>query len=530
MSIDPREIIAPDVLDLLDESVFLRDMDGRILYWNRAAADLYGWTAQQALGKNAHRLLNTRIDGLATDPEPGLHDEGPWHGRLTRMTASGAAVTVEACWSLRRDANGNPAAILEVNRDASTASADREHAAREHAEFMYRNLFYGTALPFLRLDSSRLQAMFAGLRKAGVVDLADYLKAHPGFVRAAMDASIVVEANEPAARMHRVEDPCALLGPLSRFWVPGKEEAFRNSLAAGFAGAPGFQGETKILTLDGREIDVMLFVIATPQMRERGIVLVGHVDIAEQVAARAALERLRADLAHAARVSMLGELTASIAHEVNQPLTAITINAEAGLRWLARLDPDIAETRTLMRRVVDDARRAADIIQRIRRMAMRRSAETAPTTINAVVEETALFLGHELEAQQVALALELADGLPAVRADRVQLQQVIVNLAMNAIQAMSDVAADRRRLRIVTGATDSKAVFVRIEDSGSGIPPDQVPRLFEHFHSTKPDGLGLGLPISQSIVEAHGGRIEGDNNADIGARFTFTLPACGDAA
>lgn len=685
MSIDLREAITPDVLDLIREAAILRDLEGRVLYWNKAAAGLYGWTTAQALGKNAHQLLNTRQYQPMSSLEEQLRRERSWRGKLMRTGADGSELIVDARWSLRHDAQGLPLAVLETSRDItarkpmSPAARDHERryhnlfespaaaffeldfrevaallrevresgvadllgylqehpqlvrkmmrlaqvikandraiekfgagderdllgssekfwpeastgvfaesvvaavsgqpnfvrettlrtvqgvefdaefavhfdpekagggpvtvgivdltkrnqarAALEHAEFMYRNLFHGMALPFFRIDSTRLTAMFAQLRASGVVDLDEYIEAHPGFLRAAMDASVIVEANALAAQMYGVDNVEELNGPISRFFLPGRDGPLRKCFVAGFAGGPGYQTEAKVRGPDGRDVDVMLLVIATPEMRERGIVLVGHIDIREQVAARAALERMQSDLAHAARVSMLGELTASIAHEVNQPLTAITTNAEAGMRWLGRPEPDVAEARTLMTRVVADARRAADIIQRVRGMAARRTTESAPLPLNGVIEEAMLFLQHEMQARNVQLLLELATDLPDVHADRIQMQQVIVNLAVNAIQAMVSVDAERRRLRIVSCAPDAQHVFVQVEDSGPGIAAENMPHLFERFYSTKGDGMGMGLPICQSIIEAHGGRIEAANNAGVGARFSFVLPVEAD--
>lgn len=403
-------------------------------------------------------------------------------------------------------------------------------AAFEHAEFMYRNMFHGMAVPFLRIDSTQLRDMFTRLRHAGVVAIDDYLSTHPEFIRTAMDVLTVVEANEAAVQLCRARDEAAMLGAFSRFWSPGREQLLRDCLSAGYRGAPGFQGETRFLAMDGSEVDVLLFIIATPEMRERGVILVGLIDITEQMAARAAIESMRIDLAHATRVSVLGELTASIAHEINQPLAAITTGTEAGLRWLGRADFDVDELRAVLTRVVTDARRAADVIERVRAMATRRSTDMAWIAINNVVEEVATFLRHEIQARDVALSLDLAVHLLDVHGDRIQIQQVLLNLCVNAMQAMAGVPQDQRRLRIVTGHAGPDNVFVRVEDSGPGIPEDAIPRLFESFYTNREGGMGMGLRICQSIVEAHGGHIEGANSASGGACFSFTLPIAGTAA
>jgi signal transduction histidine kinase len=408
---------------------------------------------------------------------------------------------------------------------------NRARAAFEHAQFMYRNMFHGMAVPFLRLDSSQLQQMFTRLRKVGVVAIDDHLATHPEFVRAAMDALMVVEANQAAVQLYRAKDADALRGPISRFWNPGRERLIRDCLAAGFRGAPGFQGETRQRAMDGSEFDALMFVIGTPQMRAKGIVLVGLIDITEQVAARVELECMRSDLAHATRVSVLGELTASIAHEINQPLAAITTSSEAGLRWLQRADVNVEELRALLTSVVADAHRAADVMERVRSMATRRAVKATAISIDEVVEDVAAFLRHEMQSRDVTLELDLARHLPDINADRIQIQQVLLNLAVNAMQAMDNVPADRRCLRISTKRDGAKHVCVRVEDSGPGIPADRIPHLFESFYSTREGGMGMGLRICKSIVEAHGGHIEGANSPDgSGAFFTFTLPTGNVAA
>lgn len=235
------------------------------------------------------------------------------------------------------------------------------------------------------------------------------------------------------------------------------------------------------------------------------------------------LAQVQAEFAHAARVSMLGELTASIAHEINQPLAAIATNAAAGLRWLDRPEPDIAEVRALTQRIIADAQRAADIITRVRAMAGHRTPDPAPLAINGVVEEAMQFLAHELQAQDVTLTLALARGLPLVLADRTQLQQVVVNLAVNAIQAMAKTPPAQRRLTLRTELRDN-SVSVSIEDKGPGIDAANTQRIFESFYTTKASGMGMGLPICRSILESYGGAISVRNLESGGAAFLFTLP------
>jgi len=246
------------------------------------------------------------------------------------------------------------------------------------------------------------------------------------------------------------------------------------------------------------------------------------IDISERVKAQAQLRQVQTEFAHAARVSMLGELTASIAHEVNQPLAAIATNASAGLRWLDRPEPDVAEVRALTQRIIADAQRAADIIARIRAMAGHHAPEAVPLSMNSVIEEAMLFLAHELQAHNVALELALTRGLPKVMGDRVQLQQVVVNLAVNAVQAMAETPAPT--LTVITALRDDR-VTVTVQDNGPGISAEHRARLFDSFFTTKSNGMGMGLPICRSILETYGGSIEAHTSEAGGAAFVFTLPA-----
>jgi C4-dicarboxylate-specific signal transduction histidine kinase len=286
-----------------------------------------------------------------------------------------------------------------------------------------------------------------------------------------------------------------------------------------------FEEPTKLVTRDGRVIDV-LFTTARPQTIDGlPVSLVGVIDLTEQVRAQAELQRVRADFAHAARISMLGELTASIAHEVNQPLAAIAAGGEASLRWLARPTPDIGEARELTKRVVADARRASEIVARIRGMATRRIPEQTLVSLDDIIREALVFLRHEVESGSVAVSHLPALGSQKVLADRTQLQQVVVNLAVNAMQAMTQAASTNRNIVIRTAAPDPASVRCSVEDSGPGIEPQHITRLFDSFFTTKDSGMGMGLRICRSVIEAHGGHIAVDNESSQGgARFYFTLP------
>ncbi len=247
-------------------------------------------------------------------------------------------------------------------------------------------------------------------------------------------------------------------------------------------------------------------------------------DITAQQRSRLEAERFRRDLTHVGRVTTMGEMAAALAHELNQPLTAILSNAHAGERYLAQATPPLGEIREILQDVVGDARRAGEVIQRLRSLLRKDEAHLLPLDVNHVIQEMALLVRTDAILRKVVIDLDLAPDLPPVRGDRVQLQQVLLNLVLNGMEAMGP-NDEGRRIVLQTRQAEG-AVRVAVRDQGPGVPGDKLSDIFETFYTTKPDGMGMGLAISRSIVEAHGGRIWAENNPDRGATFSFTLPAC----
>jgi len=243
-----------------------------------------------------------------------------------------------------------------------------------------------------------------------------------------------------------------------------------------------------------------------------------------QSRAEQALRRAQAELAHVARGVALGELTASIAHEVNQPLAALVNSGSACLNWLASQPPNIEKARKSVDRIIKNGRRAGDIIHRVRALATKASVQKAPLDVNTVINEVIALVQLELVNHRVALRTELAAALPLILADRIQLQQVIINLVMNGIEAMRPLTEQPRELTIQSQQDGARQVRVTVKDRGVGISAENADRLFNAFFTTKSGGMGMGLSICRSIVEAHGGQISAANNAGPGATFQFTLP------
>jgi PAS domain S-box-containing protein len=286
-----------------------------------------------------------------------------------------------------------------------------------------------------------------------------------------------------------------------------------------------FEMEARIRGKDG---EYRWFLIRdNPQRDEQGHVLRWYgtrTDIEDRKRAEEASRKAQADLERVNRVLLMGEMATSIAHEVNQPLTGIVAHAGTCLRWLAKQPPDMEEARHYLALIARDGNRAADIIGRIRALVKKVPPRGDPVDINTVILEVIALTKGELLRNSVELRTRLSAHLPLVQSDRVQLQQVILNLIVNAIEAMSGVSERPHELVVASGASDSNGVYVEVRDSGPGFDPVDCLRLFDSFYTTKPDGIGMGLSISRSIIEAHGGRLWATSNRPHGATFRFTLP------
>lgn len=241
--------------------------------------------------------------------------------------------------------------------------------------------------------------------------------------------------------------------------------------------------------------------------------------------AEEALKKTEIELDRVARVTAMGELSASIAHEVNQPLAAVVTNGNASLRWLAADPPNFDEAREAIERIVHEGTRASDVIARIRTLLRKSEPVALPLDINDTIREIVTLVRGEAARRGASIEVESAPDLPAVTGDRVQLQQVLLNLLINALDAMNGIVDRPRVVRIRSRAVDGKVVEVAVEDCGAGLNEEQAARLFEAFYTTKPEGLGMGLSISRSIVEAHGGQLWATSNAGPGATFQFSLPS-----
>jgi len=468
------------LLELTHDTIFVRDMNDVITYWNRAAEESYGWPAAHAIGKVSHDLMRTIFPTPLADIQAMLLRAGRWEGELVHSRADGSQIVVASRWALQRDEQGEPQAILETNNDITK---------RKRAEYLTAQVF----------DTSPDRISIIGRDYR-------YQRVNPVFER------FWGVAAEKAVGM-----------PISD--LPGREllgEVARLNLERCFEGEDVGYAEW-LPTPQGRRYVAVTYSPLRPDGKRVEAALVIGRDLTEHMLAAEALHEARAALAHVTRVTTLGELAASIAHEVNQPLTAIVADANASLNWLSEAEPDLDRVRDALGAIVDDGHRAADVIHRIRQLATKTAPHKVAVDINDVIRDVVALVRTEVVKHEVSLRLDLAPGLAAVLADRVQLQQVIINLVLNGIEAMASVADRSRELVLRSGRHGDDRVLVAVRDAGVGIDAASIDKVFNAFFTTKPGGMGMGLSISRSIIDAHGGRLWATPNPVHGATFQFIL-------
>ncbi|ASW03035.1 PAS domain-containing sensor histidine kinase [Paraburkholderia aromaticivorans] len=477
-----------ELLNLAHDAIVVHDMNDRITFWNHGAQALYGWTAQQALGQSLQDMTQTVFPVPYDEVRAELLRTNRWHGELTRVRQDGSAVVISSRAALWRDEKGNPRAVLATNNDIT--GRKQAEQALERSEAFLRDA--------QRLSSTGSIAVRFPDGEMWWSDEAYRIFDYPRDTVPSIDAVL--------ARTH--PDDLALVRGV-------------------FGQAAG--GETLVdiehrLSMPDGSVKYVHYVarLATRQSGHREYVG-ALMDITGTRRAQEALARSNDELAHATRITMLGELAASIAHEVTQPIAAIVTSGGAALRWLNRPTPEISETAQSIAQMIRDAKRADEVIQRIRAMARKRDRLPAPVDLNGMVGESIELVRRELERHRIDLRVELAEPSLTAYCDRVQLQQVLINLIMNAVQAMAEVAGPRTLL-IAARRLDGEEAQVIVQDSGTGISDEHAGRLFNTFFTTRDDGMGMGLSICRSIVEAHGGRIWAESPPTGGAVLKFVLP------
>ena len=482
------------IVDSALDAVVSIDADGVVTDWNKQAEQTFGWTRTEALGR---RMSETIIPMRYREShERGLQHffgtgQGPLLHRRVEITA------------LRRDGTEFPVELtvtpLKSGDTWTFSSFIRDISDRKRSEARLR-----TSELNLRRMTETIPEMLWSAAPDGAVDYCN--------TRVLDYTGISEEGIQGAGWMTTIHPDDA--GSMARAWTQSVR-----------TGAP-FQCEFRCL----RASDGMYrwcVSRALPLRAADGGILKWYgtiVDFHDRRQAQEDLRNAQAELAHASRVMTMGELTASIAHEVSQPLAAIIASGDSCTAWLANEPPNLERARAAASRVIQAASQASEIVQRIRALFKKATSTATSVDVNAVIEETVSLVHHEAQRHSISLRTELAEGVPSVSADRVQLQQVVLNLVMNAIESTASVDWEPKRLVIQSALSGPRELLVTVKDTGPGIDAEQADRLFTPFFTTKPQGIGMGLPISRSIIEAHGGRLWATKNEPHGAVFQFVLP------
>jgi PAS domain S-box-containing protein len=479
-----------DLVEHSEDLICTHDLSGRLLSANSGLARILGYTADEFLRLNVRDLVRPEDSGKFDEYLATVRRDGVAKGRMSVLTRNGARRVWEYHSSLRTDGVQTP-----IVRGVAHDITDRFLAEKA-----------------LKLSATALAAAEARHRAI--------LKALPDWV-------FLLTADGTFLDFHakNVDDllvpPEAFLGKNVREVLPpelaaGLERCFYEAMGTGGPCALEYtapsHGETR-------------FYEARVVRCENDKVLSVVRDITERIRAEDEVRRLRDTLAHVGRVSMLGALTGSLAHEINQPLAAISINAYAGLNLVANGNADVHELREAMSDIIADSRRAGDVLHRLRDLLTKGTTEHAPLDVTTLIDEVLRLVRGEIVAHRIQLDVDLEQPVPLVLGDRVQIQQVVLNLLFNAFEGVRDLDLDRRRVGVRMRTAGSEVV-VSVQDEGIGLPDDQLSQIFEPFYTTKPGGMGLGLAICRAIVTAHGGVLTAERNARRGMTFSFHLTAC----
>ncbi len=400
----------------------------------------------------------------------------------------------------------------------------RTLGALAQSEKRYRSLFQQTHVALCEMDFSAVRGLVMERRDGRGGEPIGPILADPTFLAACSRLIRFVDANDATLTLLGGPTRDLGLGPFDRV-LGSRTDILLPMLARMAEGGGRFETQVRLTALDGREVTVILVMAFPDDGQAFDRVAVAMIDVTAREQAQEALSAAQGELARVGRVSTVGAVSASIAHEINQPIGAMVMSAQACMRWLKRDPPDLAAASLAAERAVRDGMRASEIVQRTREQLSSRARRTERVSLRRIIDDVVSLLDRELDASSTRVHTDAEDGPAIVIADKVELQQVLVNLLNNGIQAMADLPEARRQLRISLASPDPDRVVVTIRDQGRGISDENLSKLFNPFFTTRQEGMGIGLAICKTIVEAHGGTLQGRNGAERGAVFELVLPS-----
>ena len=510
------------LLELTGQVIMILDDKNTIIYWSPPAETLYGWSTEEAQGRNPFTLLQTETGQPWHEIEESLREQGFWDGELVHISRNGTRHIMAS--RLRRHVcpNSGKSSVIDVSTDVTQMK--ESSVAVRRSEERYRMIFNAVGVSIWEEDYTEVVARIAELQSQGIVDFEGYFEKNPDFVAECVRLVRIVDVNDSGVRLFEATDKTELLESLEKIYPPGSTGSLAKILTAIAQGADFCAGTTVVRSMRGHELSILMSAHLPNSSSQMSSVLINVVDDTARRQMREALAQAQERLQRINQITALGEMTATIAHEVNHPLTAIITNAEAARRWLTRAAPDYQEAREALEAVMRNAGAATIVAARVRNLAQDNLIQQTMFSIREAIQEACLLLEHDLSQQQISLSLDCSHELAPARGDRIQIVQVLVNLISNAIQAMAGQPLVRM-LTIQGRHQDKNMIRVRIEDNGIGIPATASEKLFAPFFTTKPDGMGLGLSISRAIIAGHRGEIWVSNTNLRGAVVQFTLPA-----
>ncbi len=436
----------------------------------------------------------------------GLEEDVP---AQLRLAVSLAAITITCALILRNETAR--AGLIEANlhlRDSETR---------------YRYIFEHSRIALWERDYSAVRAFLMSLKAEGVTDLKDYARANPGMIPTCIGLIRTIASNDAALELlGHVAD--GLPSRTMRRYIAPDDDTFLDLMSAIFRGERHFEGKGNLVAENGETRLVIMSMSFPEDPAAFSRVVVGMMDITQREMMQKAIREAQDELARASRAATVGTLSASLAHELNQPLGAIVVNAQTLLRWLNREPPDLAAVHRSAERIIRDSQRASEIIHNTRSMLTQGDRTPEQVDLETLIEETRTLMEHDFQRDMVSFDVAAVEKPLAVKAIRIELQQVLINLVTNAVQAMRETAIDQRKILISLARKDDIFVTLSVRDFGPGISEEAMAKLFTPFFTTKPSGMGMGLSICRSTLEARGGQLVAGNHPEGGAIFEMIIP------